>query len=268
MRVIGIALAAALIASLTTFGLTQAVSLSTPVGLSSAIAANTPQIRACADRATGALRLLASGKCTKRERLIVWSQDGPQGPQGEPGAQGEVGPAGPAGPSGPQGPQGPGGRGPQGPAGPQGPGVIVTDGNGNRVPSVMDAGATGVTALLDGGTWQFYLDGTLNQETEDLPIYLGTTCAGTPYFFIYYYGYSPLVRFPSPNGNAYGYVPPPSGAFLPVAADDSIVFATGPASCSVPYRFADLTSGTGVWPVQIYAKPSALVGPLTVSVQN
>ena len=103
MRALGIAMAAALLASITTFGLTQAVAFDEPVGLSSAIAADTPQIRACANRKTGALRLLASGKCRQGERLVVWSQAGPEGPQGEAGPAGVDGAVGPSGPAGPRG---------------------------------------------------------------------------------------------------------------------------------------------------------------------
>ena len=45
----------------------------------------------------GELRLLAKGKCTRQERRLVWSQ---QGPPGEQGAPGEPGPAGVEGPRG------------------------------------------------------------------------------------------------------------------------------------------------------------------------
>lgn len=128
MRALGIAVAAALLASVTTFGLTQAVALDQPVGLSSAIAADTPQIRACANRKTGALRLLTSGKCTRQEQLVVWSQSAEPGPPGPSGPTGSTGPTGPVGPSGPPGPTGsagpsgsPGPTGPIGPTGPAGP---------------------------------------------------------------------------------------------------------------------------------------------------
>lgn len=77
-------------------------------------------IHACADKRTGALRLVAdAGQCSTREFAVDWAQQGPAGPAGaagvdgqagEPGAPGPVGEAGPAGPSGPVGPAGPQGE--------------------------------------------------------------------------------------------------------------------------------------------------------------
>lgn len=272
MRSVGIALAAAMLASVTTFGLTQAVAVDEPVGLSSAIAAESPEIRACANRTTGQLRLIASGRCKPKERLVVWSQSGPEGPQGQPGeagAVGAVGPAGPSGPPGPAGPAGPGGSGPQGPAGPQGPGVIVTDGNGNRVTGVVSAGSTGISVLISGGIWNFESDdGALSQDNATVPVYLGTACAGTKYGIANATGVAPQVRLLSLDGNAYKYTPAPSGTFTAVSDDDSIVHPTGVGTCSTPVRFRQWTDAQGVWPLEAVTKPSNLTGPLLVSVQN
>lgn len=190
MRALGIALAAALLASVTTFGLTQAVAFDEPVGLSSAIAADSPEIRACANKRTGELRLLRSGKCTRQERLVVWSQigaEGPQGPAGEPGApgpEGSTGPSGPPGPTGPAGPPGAGGSGPQGPAGPQGPvgpaAADVLDGNGDEVPGVLFMDNSTVGVLHQGGRYT-YLLGT--GEPLELDFYYTTpTCDSAPYY--------------------------------------------------------------------------------------
>jgi hypothetical protein len=74
-----------------------------------AFAASTaaPQIHACADRKSGALRLAAT--CRSGERAVTWGKTGPQGKvgapgktgaagvQGQPGAAGAAGAAGPAG---------------------------------------------------------------------------------------------------------------------------------------------------------------------------
>lgn len=57
------------------------------------------QIQACyakKGKNRGAIRVLVKGKCKRKERPIVWSQQGPQGPQGSEGPQGPQGPAGPA----------------------------------------------------------------------------------------------------------------------------------------------------------------------------
>ena len=45
-------------------------------------------ITACANKSTGAMRLLTKGKCKKTERSIQWNQQGVPGPQGIPGPQG------------------------------------------------------------------------------------------------------------------------------------------------------------------------------------
>lgn len=269
MRALGIALVAALLASVTTFGLTQAVAVDQPVGLSLAIAADSPEIRACANRQTGALRLLASGKCTRQERLVVWSHEGPEGAPGPTGAVGPSGPAGPSGPPGPSGPAGPpgaGSSGPQGPQGPAGPGVIVTDGNGNRVLDVIDTPQYMVRRVIGGLIWEFDVtDGSLREQAGIL--YLGTACTGTKYLASPSAG--PIRQFVAfdGSGNAYRYAP--TGSLIIPSADDSWVYqATG--ACSTPTKWSDRgeSPGTGVWPLEPTTKPSDLVGPLTVSPQN
>ena len=60
-------------------------------------------------------------QCRRRERLVVWSQAGPDGAPGAPGATGATGARGPVGPEGAPGPGGSGPAGPQGPTGPAGP---------------------------------------------------------------------------------------------------------------------------------------------------
>ena len=60
-------------------------------------ATDTSAINACANKATGVLRLLAKGKCTAKEDKVTWNQTGVAGP---------VGPAGPAGAAGAKGEDG------------------------------------------------------------------------------------------------------------------------------------------------------------------
>lgn len=79
-------------------------------------------VPACADKKTGALRLLTSGRCARTENAITLGGPGPVGPQGPVGPEGPTGPQGPAGPQGPKGDTGlQGATGPTGPVGPQGP---------------------------------------------------------------------------------------------------------------------------------------------------
>jgi collagen triple helix repeat protein len=100
---------------------TIAVALVLGGGAYSALAAGSAgaTIRACASRATGALRLPASGRaCGSSERLVTWSQRGPTGAQGATGLAGAAGQAGSPGPTGAPGATGAaGGQGVPGPAG-------------------------------------------------------------------------------------------------------------------------------------------------------
>lgn len=113
---LGLTLGSALLSSTASAGDTQLESSQT--------LPRTEGIAACADKKSGALRMLVSGRCTRTETRVTLGGPGPAGPQGPAGPEGPVGPAGPAGPQGPKGdvgPQGPvgstGATGPQGPAG-------------------------------------------------------------------------------------------------------------------------------------------------------
>jgi len=85
---------------------------SVSIGITYANASGSSDIvTACADRKTGALRLMTSKKCGKKERRISWSSQrsttvGPAGIQGPEGPAGIQGPEGPAGIPGSEGPAG------------------------------------------------------------------------------------------------------------------------------------------------------------------
>jgi hypothetical protein len=53
-------------------------------------------ITACANKSTGAMRLLSKGSCKKTERKVMWNQQGIQGQTGAQGVQGVQGVQGPA----------------------------------------------------------------------------------------------------------------------------------------------------------------------------
>lgn len=271
MRALGIAVAAALLASITTFGLTQAVQPSTPVGLAAAIAADTVDIKACASRETGALKLAVDGKCRRGERLVVWSRTGPEGdpgPTGSPGPSGPAGPSGSVGPAGPAGPPGTGGRGPmgpQGPAGPQGPGVIVTDGNGNRVSDVIWAVSANVVRVINGLQWWYNMnDGSLGDNAG--VVYLGTTCTGTKFGLVAPGGPLWQTVFFDLSGTAYRF--DSGGSLVVPSADDSWVYE-GTNGCGEPDIWSSRPEpDSELWPLEPTAKPTDLIGPLTVSVQD
>src|SRR5438552_2883385 len=76
-------------------------------------------IQACAQKTTGALRMVSDpSACHRTENYVFWNVEGPSGPSGASGASGPQGDSGPSGPSGESGPSGP--QGDSGPSGPQG----------------------------------------------------------------------------------------------------------------------------------------------------
>lgn len=118
-----------------------------------------PAIRACVDRATGAMRVPRSSRpCFVGERALVWSVVGPTGPTGQTGPEGAPGAQGPAGADGT-----PGSRGASGPAGPAGPVGPVGPIGAQGVP-----GAVGPTGPAGGfGGYGAFLD--LQTQTNTAP---------------------------------------------------------------------------------------------------
>ena len=80
--------------------------------------AATTTLKACFKKSSGAMRLLRTGACTGRERLVSWNVAGPRGQTGPRGATGLPGPRGATGAKGGKGTKGDtGDRGPVGPPG-------------------------------------------------------------------------------------------------------------------------------------------------------
>lgn len=157
-----------------------AVILGTSAIAATSIAAGGSQVSICANRATGALRLLKSGACKKTETLV---RVGVRGPQGLPGPQGAAGPVGPA-----------------GPAGPAGDSSVVLDANGRIVgsavgvemylqsdPEFADYGSFTFNTLNDGLWWRVSQSGQVwgavgpQFVPEDQVFYLTDNCTGAPY---------------------------------------------------------------------------------------
>ena len=57
-------------------------------------AAGNATLKACANKTSGAMRYISKGSCKKTERLLSWSQMGPQGLPGNAGEKGDTGSAG------------------------------------------------------------------------------------------------------------------------------------------------------------------------------
>jgi hypothetical protein len=126
-------------------------------------------IHGCYKKHKGNLRLVASGKCSKRERAIAFNQRGPRGPAGArgprglQGARGIAGAAGLPGAKGEQGPRGPGATSfsttlAQGTTG----GLLATASNGVTVTGdCSSAPFVQVTIKTTSGTETFELFGTV-----------------------------------------------------------------------------------------------------------
>lgn len=230
MRAFGIAMAAALLASLTTLGITQAVGSNAPVSLSSAIAANTAQIRACANRETGDLRLLSSGKCTKAEQLVVWSRQGPRGPAGSD--------------------------------------VVVVDGKGQRFrDGVVDAYFMSYFRVIGGMIWHYLLPSGELKRFSMLPvIYLGSECAGTPYG-AYTDLFGPDWQEPRLGLSGQGYRLDPSATPISPRGSDLVVLA-GPGGCGRPTEAGEVGGLEFLQPMVPVDVPPDMVGPVRLAVMQ
>lgn len=86
------------------------------------------RIYACVERSGGSVRLVRNiNNCKATEIKVSWNIQGPKGEQGDPGPQGETGA--------------------QGIEGPPGPGVVVVDGNGEKIGAFVSFFFVGGRAL-------------------------------------------------------------------------------------------------------------------------
>lgn len=142
-----------------------------------AIAGSSNQVNICANKSTGAMRLLKSGSCKKTETLVRVGIRGPQGVQGPQGEAGQPGPVGPAGAS-----------------------AIVLDESGAVVQNVQDLdmymtsdegfgnyGAFSFHTLSDGLWWRVSQSGEVWGPVGSVHVpvdqiyYASQDCSGTAY---------------------------------------------------------------------------------------
>lgn len=162
-RMVAVAGAAAVLAGL----VTGVVPASASMGGAAPTAAPTKVYKACADKQTGAIRLVVQGrKCRKSEIRMRWNVQGPAG---------IAGPVGPAGPTGAQ--------------GIPGPALTVKDGNGTVLGQFLSLAPGPInmwTVLFEGGAYLYLGVQTGPGVDRRLPLgavsYLDNTCAGTPYY--------------------------------------------------------------------------------------
>ena len=147
----------------------------------------------------------------------------------------------------------------------------MTDGNGNRVTNVVDAGYETIQRQIGGLLWWFETGSGEVWEAGGYPFHVGTTCTGQVY------GYSSPSFPPTPQrlsfdrGSRSYFGFSTLGPFLCVADDDSVSW-TSPGGACVTTTFRNENehpqTWTGLWPLTPAVAPSDLPGPLTISAQN
>lgn len=104
--------------------------------VSFASAAGDATLKACANKTSGAMRYISKGSCKKSEKLLSWSQ---MGPQGLPGTTGENGIAGT--------------KGDAGTAGTNGQNLYLVNAEGKTLGQITSADSNGASVLIDGYVW-------------------------------------------------------------------------------------------------------------------
>jgi hypothetical protein len=136
-------------------------------------AAGDATLKACANKTSGAMRYISKGSCKKTEKLLTWSQMGPQGLPGAAGAAGADGAKGDAGAAGTKGTNGTNGQ-----------NFHVIDAAGKDLGVALSSSAESATILHDGGIWilrNSLNDNRIQGDLYNLGWYSDSSCA-TPYW--------------------------------------------------------------------------------------
>lgn len=114
-------------------------------------ATNDAQIKACANKSTGALRLLTRGKCSTKEKTVNWNQRGIQGLNG-----------------------------PKGDTGANGQNFYAIDANGRQVGQIISVSQSSniATIIYEGGLWDLSVfDSFPKGRIEKSAFYLDSSCS-------------------------------------------------------------------------------------------
>ena len=106
--------------------------------VSFANAAGDATLKACANKTSGAMRYISKGSCKKTEKLLSWSQMGPQGLPGVAGADGTNGT-----------------EGTKGATGANGQNFHAIDATGKDLGIITQGTSTDVTVSSEGGLWNW-----------------------------------------------------------------------------------------------------------------
>ena len=123
-------------------------------------------VSACVKKKTGEMRMLTGTKkrkCAKGWKKVTWNQEGPQGSTGSPGSTGP--------------------QGPQGSTGATGPKLVVKDGTGATLGSLVSIfpgdAAFFVLVLVGDRIYSYQPNGRV--AAMGSPVFLDSSCASTPY---------------------------------------------------------------------------------------
>ena len=131
-------------------------------------AAGDATLKACANKTSGAMRYISKGSCKKTEKLLSWSQMGPQGLPGSAGTKGETGAAGTNGTN-----------------GTNGQNFHVIDAAGRDLGIPLSSSATTANIMFEGGIWTLqntgYIESLTDGELNASSRYIDSSCV-TPYW--------------------------------------------------------------------------------------
>jgi hypothetical protein len=145
-------------------------------------AAGDATLKACANKTSGAMRYISKGSCKKTEKLLSWSQMGPQGLPGAAGAAGAKGDTGVAGTNGTN--------------GTNGQNYYAIDATGKTLGPVLGHYGNAVDVIISNVVWtldnSFYnLNNTASGSSNS--VYADASCS-VPYF------QAPIGAVPNPQG--------------------------------------------------------------------
>jgi hypothetical protein len=139
-------------------------------------AAGDATLKACANKTSGAMRYISKGSCKKTEKLLTWSQMGPQGLPGVAGTNSTAGTKGDTGAAGTNGSNGSNGS--------NGQNLHVIDAAGRDLGVALSSSASSATILHDDGIWNVSNSSNTYRITGDLNDsgYFSDSSCVTPYW--------------------------------------------------------------------------------------
>jgi hypothetical protein len=132
--------------------------------VSFANAAGDTTLKACANKTSGAMRYISKGSCKKTEKLLSWSQMGPQGLPGVAGADGTNGT-----------------EGTKGATGSNGQNLYLLNAEGKTLGQITSADSGNATVLIDNNLWTLNTQNPFVSSTAEVGGYFKDASCTIPY---------------------------------------------------------------------------------------